>query len=517
MKIRVVKYGKISREIDETGLSNVGSLKVQLLASFEEELKGTDIAKDDITLVAGGKKLVDSISLKDVVSSKFTMIASQKISDEELSFSNRNRVRDDLNTNSSSAPNKKNVQELSKDSQFHQLETLSFLPYESRAKDILVELANDLGVINLMKKRNWHVGTLAEMFPEGEVGISEVCVLGLNQNKGQKILLRLRTDDLNGFRNMTTIRKVLFHELAHNDFSEHDDNFFTLMRQVEKESIEMNWTKSSSRSIGGTVFDTYQENGSTEEHSSVMISGPQILDPDSNNAHRNLPARLLAGTAANYRRRSEEEIEVEGGCECEAHRNRNSTLLLHDKTCLVCEKSEIKTSETNTEEEVLSSQKEETSSLQITTQIVNMNWETLENSAKVILENFDQSIAVCLSTDFCETLIEKLLELRDALSNLLHRNGREYESKNEVLSVFSLLSKITKNARSNVNKRSINTITSKTYRFKIKPDKYAEKILVISGFVYSTSEPGILKYSRNDTSLLYIVDDIIENVCDELI
>ncbi|RLN70247.1 hypothetical protein BBJ28_00004274 [Nothophytophthora sp. Chile5] len=44
------------------------------------------------------------------------------------------------------------------------------------------------------------VGVLAEMPPDGKVGVDPVCVLGLNQNKGQKILLRLRTDDLLGFR-----------------------------------------------------------------------------------------------------------------------------------------------------------------------------------------------------------------------------------------------------------------------------------------------------------------------------
>lgn len=32
----------------------------------------------------------------------------------------------------------------------------------------------------------------------GKVGISPVCILGLNVNKGQEILLRLRTDDLKG-------------------------------------------------------------------------------------------------------------------------------------------------------------------------------------------------------------------------------------------------------------------------------------------------------------------------------
>lgn len=38
------------------------------------------------------------------------------------------------------------------------------------------------------------------MYPEGKVGIDPVCVLGLNENHGQVIYLRLRTDDLEGFR-----------------------------------------------------------------------------------------------------------------------------------------------------------------------------------------------------------------------------------------------------------------------------------------------------------------------------
>lgn len=81
------------------------------------------------------------------------------------------------------------------------------------------------------------------MYPDGKVGVDPVCVLGLNQNKGQKILLRLRTDDLLGFRKYLgyvldvvflvshsylftltffisvidfSIKKVLFHELTHN-------------------------------------------------------------------------------------------------------------------------------------------------------------------------------------------------------------------------------------------------------------------------------------------------------------
>ncbi|CAN0281970.1 unnamed protein product, partial [Hapterophycus canaliculatus] len=49
-----------------------------------------------------------------------------------------------------------------------------------------------------------------------------------------------------------SIRKVLFHELAHNEFSDHDDNFYMLMRQVEREAAELDWTQQSGgRTVAG--------------------------------------------------------------------------------------------------------------------------------------------------------------------------------------------------------------------------------------------------------------------------
>jgi hypothetical protein len=66
-----------------------------------------------------------------------------------------------------------------------------------------------------MESHGWHVGKLTEMPPEGRVGVSEVCVLGYNVNHGQEISLRLRTDDMKGFRKYARIRETLVHELAH--------------------------------------------------------------------------------------------------------------------------------------------------------------------------------------------------------------------------------------------------------------------------------------------------------------
>jgi hypothetical protein len=61
-----------------------------------------------------------------------------------------------------------------------------------------------------MKTRKWSVGELIELTP------FEASILGYNRNAGQLIALRLRTDDLSGFRHYDSVRKVLLHELTHN-------------------------------------------------------------------------------------------------------------------------------------------------------------------------------------------------------------------------------------------------------------------------------------------------------------
>jgi len=155
---------------------------------------------------------------------------------------------------------------------FHRIETLPMLPNQSKAKEILTTLANDPGIQACMAKHQWHVGCLAELYPEGKVGESSVCVMGLNQNRGQKILLRLRTDDLKGFRKILSIRKALFHELSHNEVSEHNQEFFQLMRQVERECNEMDWTQGNGRALGGGGTGIINTNGYFEDEEDMEMT-----------------------------------------------------------------------------------------------------------------------------------------------------------------------------------------------------------------------------------------------------
>lgn len=211
---------------------------------------------------------------------------------------------------------------------FHNIETLPMLPEQEKAKKILHSLSTDPGILACMAKHEWHVGCLAELYPEGNVGESEVCVMGLNQNNGQKILLRLRTDDLKGFRKILSIRNVLFHELAHNVHSEHDNNFFKLMRQIDKECNGMDWTKGvghhSSSSLLYDNVSSSQNNNDDDESSSLFLGGTYVLDGSSittrNKAKDGLSdkfsIRELAARAAMKRRLSEEEKVGQDGCGC---------------------------------------------------------------------------------------------------------------------------------------------------------------------------------------------------------
>ena len=83
--------------------------------------------------------------------------------------------------------------------------------------------------------------------------------MGLNVNKGEKICLRIRTDDLQGFRKYLSIRDVLFHELTHQLHSEHDAAFWNCMSELKKEADKLDWTKSKGHRVGGRQTLEYNQ------------------------------------------------------------------------------------------------------------------------------------------------------------------------------------------------------------------------------------------------------------------
>lgn len=124
-------------------------------------------------------------------------------------------------------------------------------PPPEKALALMHRLASDPGIVAIMKKYKWQVGVMSELAPEGYVGVSPKCLLGFNKNRGQEISLRLRTDDLQGFRKYESIKMTLLHELAHMVHDEHDENFHALDKLLNREVATLDWTHGHGHTLSG--------------------------------------------------------------------------------------------------------------------------------------------------------------------------------------------------------------------------------------------------------------------------
>ncbi|XP_020979635.1 uncharacterized protein LOC107643669 isoform X4 [Arachis ipaensis] len=124
-------------------------------------------------------------------------------------------------------------------------------PPPSEALKRMHMLAADPGIIAVMNKHCWCVGIMSEMAPVGYVGKSPKCLLGLNKNQGEEISLRLRTDDLKGFRKYESIKKTLLHEL------------------LNQEAANLDWTRSASHTLSGVRNSEIHEEDFIGESSNV--------------------------------------------------------------------------------------------------------------------------------------------------------------------------------------------------------------------------------------------------------
>ena len=280
----VVKYGRHNHEIMVNDTMTIADLKMQLT-------ERCDIPIDRQILVSHGKTILDNEIISQLpkgVASSVTLIGSSAtvVAPTKTEILQQKRIINDLPATDASkfgrtadgvdgdgistkyrvsigavADETNRRENASRQYKFNNIETLPNFPLESTAtaRQILTSLSQDKGIVHAMQKFQLEVGSLCEMYPEGKVGESAVCVMGLNVNKGEKILLRIRTDDLKGFRKHLSIRKVLYHELAHNRHGDHDDKFYVFMRQIEAEVNSFNGGVNASltpEGSGSTVRST---------------------------------------------------------------------------------------------------------------------------------------------------------------------------------------------------------------------------------------------------------------------
>ncbi|KAJ0346581.1 hypothetical protein COL154_009667 [Colletotrichum chrysophilum] len=101
-------------------------------------------------------------------------------------------------------------------------------PRASDAFQILKKVASLVKPI--MRARGWKVRELAEFYPD------QANLLGLNVNRGQRILVRLRyPGDRSLFLPIEQVVDTMLHELSHIVFGPHDGNFHALWNQLRDE------------------------------------------------------------------------------------------------------------------------------------------------------------------------------------------------------------------------------------------------------------------------------------------
>ncbi|KAJ4296049.1 hypothetical protein N0V88_004751 [Collariella sp. IMI 366227] len=101
-------------------------------------------------------------------------------------------------------------------------------PHQDEALHLLKKIASL--VKPLMRARSWRVGELGEMYPD------QANLLGLNFDKGRRILIRLRhPQDSTQFLPFEKIVDTMLHELSHNVHGPHDDKFNALWEQLREE------------------------------------------------------------------------------------------------------------------------------------------------------------------------------------------------------------------------------------------------------------------------------------------
>ncbi|KAM3429112.1 hypothetical protein NHJ13734_008311 [Beauveria thailandica] len=86
----------------------------------------------------------------------------------------------------------------------------------------------------IMRNHRWHVGELAEFYPD------EDNLLGLNVNHGRQIFLRLRYhDDKTRLARFDQVLDTMLHELCHNDIGPHNAAFHALWDKLRDEHMTL--------------------------------------------------------------------------------------------------------------------------------------------------------------------------------------------------------------------------------------------------------------------------------------
>ncbi|KAH9818518.1 WLM domain-containing protein [Melampsora americana] len=145
---------------------------------------------------------------------------------------------------------------------FYRIEILPNSEFETERRALLERLTLDPSVKKVMIEHQFTVLHLGELHP-----ITHPTILGVNENSGQSIKLRLLTDRLDGLRSYAMVRRVLCHELAHNRFGHHLNEFKELDSSINRMMLAHDrLLLASSHRLGGDLGHHYQPEQDLNHH-----------------------------------------------------------------------------------------------------------------------------------------------------------------------------------------------------------------------------------------------------------
>jgi hypothetical protein len=183
-------------------------------------------------------------------------------------------------------------------------------PEYSEIMSRLQKLSTDPAVIHVCQQHGFQVGELTELLPHEHPNL-----LGLNENMGQRISLRLRTQNYEGLIAYREVRKVLLHELAHNKVNDHPPEFKILNSELnaQVEAYERQVRQGTNYLSDLDVYVPPEENvvghDSVQETAHVLggAGASHVEDGD-------LQSKRQKVLLATMKRLEKQEAEIEKGC-----------------------------------------------------------------------------------------------------------------------------------------------------------------------------------------------------------
>jgi hypothetical protein len=128
-----------------------------------------------------------------------------------------------------------------------EVKELDNFPRSIEARNLLQRLAT--AVAPVMKRRKWKVHVLKEFYPK------EDGLLGMNVNRGQTVLVRLRPpNNRDSFYPWEFIIGTMIHELTHMEIGPHNSDFYRLMDEIADEVDKDQVNQLSSRVSDSASF-----------------------------------------------------------------------------------------------------------------------------------------------------------------------------------------------------------------------------------------------------------------------